>query len=96
MTVTTTTTTNNNNNNNPSFKSTVIPFVANQRTAIPNKREYVEIPVTREDGTSIITNHQNRSIPINFINETNVLPPTVNNNNGGNGNTSPRPLFTSK
>lgn len=89
----TTLTGNNNNNYHPSFKSTIIPLVTTHRTTTPtNKREFVPIPVTREDGTSIITHHQNRTIPINFINETNVLPPTVNNNNSGNAN--PRPLFT--
>lgn len=101
MTATTVTSNNNHFNSNPNsygtFKSTIIPLVTNNRTtaaASSNKREFIQIPVTREDGTSIITNHQNRSVPINFINETNVLPPTANDPN--NDNTSPRPTFTSR
>lgn len=93
----TTTVTNPNSTSNTfgTLKSTIIPRGAINRKPELNKREFIQIPVTREDGTSIITNHhQNRSVPINFINETNVLPPTANNNNN-NGNTSPRPTFIS-
>jgi hypothetical protein len=102
MTATTTTTSNNNNNNNNnnnqnssygSFKSTVIPLVTNNRTMTSNKREFIQIPVTREDGTSITTtNNQTRSVPITFISETNRLSPIANKN----GNISPKPSFTSK
>jgi hypothetical protein len=100
MTATTTTTSNNNNNNHNnnqnstsgSFKSTIIPLVTNNRTITPNKREFIQIPITREDGTSIITNNQTRSVPITFINEQNSSSPSANKN----GNTSPKPSFTSK
>jgi len=95
MTATTTTTSNNNNNQNSpygSFKSTIIPLVTNNRTTTPNKREFIQIPITREDNTSIITNNQTRSVPITFITETNPLSPTGNKN----GNISPKPNFTSK
>ncbi len=94
MTATTTTTSNNNYQNSPygSFKSTIIPLVTNNRTPTPNKREFIQIPITREDSTSIITNNQTRSVPITFINETNPLSPTANKN----GNISPKPTFTSK
>jgi hypothetical protein len=92
--MTTTTTSNNNNQNSPygSFKSTIIPLVTNNRTTTPNKREFIQIPITREDSTSIITNNQTRSVPITFISETNPLSPTANKN----GNISPKPTFTSK
>jgi hypothetical protein len=100
MTATTTTTSNNNNNNNNnqnssygSFKSKVIPLVTNNRTMTPNKREFIQIPVTREDGMSITTtNNQTRSVPITFISETNRLSPIANKN----GNISPKSSFTSK
>jgi hypothetical protein len=99
MTAATTTTTNNNNHHHPnsygSFKSTIIPLVTNNRIATPNKREFIQIPITREDGTSSTVNNQTRSVPISFISETNAVPPTGNNNNN-NGNISPRPTFTSK
>jgi hypothetical protein len=93
-TMTATTTTNNQPNSYGSFKSTIIPLVTNNRitTATPNKREFIQIPITREDGTSNTTNNQTRSVPISFISETNATPPTGNNNN--NGNISPRPTFT--
>lgn len=63
-----------------SFKSTIIPVVANHRTTTPNKREFVQIPVTKEEST--------RSIPVSFINETNAISPP--------GNLSPKATFTSK
>ena len=90
-TMTATTTTNNNNNHSAnsfaSFKSTIIPVVAHNRTITPNKREFVQIPVTKEEPT--------RSLPVSFVNETNSVPPTGNNNNT-NGNLSPKATFTSK
>ena len=97
-TMTATTITNNQPNSYGSFKSTIIPLVTNNRTQTPtpnNKREYIQIPITRDDGTSSTINNQTRSVPISFISETNAVPPTGNNNNN-NGNISPRPTFTSK
>jgi hypothetical protein len=95
-TMTATTTSNNNDNNNQysygSFKSTFIPLVTNIRTMTPNKREFIQIPVTREDGIST-TNNPIRSVPITFISETTPLSSTANNNNG---NTSSKPHYTSK
>lgn len=92
----TTMTASNNNQNSPygSFKSTVIPLVSNNRTTTPNKREFIQIPITRDDGSSSTTGtNQTRSVPITFISDTNVLSPTGNKTNG---NISPRPPFTSK
>jgi hypothetical protein len=82
--MTPTTTSNNNNNNQYSYgslKSTFIPLVTNTRTMTPNKREFIQIPITREDGTST-TNNSLRSVPITFISETTSLPSTANNNSG--------------
>ncbi|CAF3414087.1 unnamed protein product [Rotaria sp. Silwood1] len=90
MTVTTTTTSNNNNNNNinsyGSFKSTFIPLVTNNRTIAPNRRDFIQIPITREDGTPITPNNYSRSVPITFISQTTTLPPAGNNNNNNNNN----------
>jgi hypothetical protein len=90
MTATTTTTSNNNNNNTNSFgsfKSTIIPLVSNNRPMTSNKREFIQIPITREDGNNI----QSRSVPITFISETNALSSTANN-----GNINPKLTFSSK
>ena len=93
MTAMTMTNNNNNHHQTPSnssyasFKSTIIPLLGNnQTTTMTNKREVVQIPITKEEST--------RSIPINVVNETNSMPPTGNNNN--HGNLSPRTTFTSK
>jgi hypothetical protein len=95
----TATTTSNNNNNTQypygSFKSTFIPLVTNSRTMTPNRREFVQIPVTREDGT-LITNNAIRSVPITFMSETPSLISSSNSNNNNNGNTSPKSNFTSE
>jgi hypothetical protein len=95
-TMTTTTTSNNNNTNNQyaygSFKSQFIPLVTNIRTMTPSRREFIQIPIIREDGTTT-TNNPIRAIPITFITETNPLSSTGNNNNG---NTNSRPHYTSK
>lgn len=109
MTATTTSNSNNNHNNQysyGSFKSSFIPLVTNIRTMTPNKREFIPIPITREDGTSI-TNNPIRSIPITFISDTNSSPMTATNNNNNNNNTintnsnngnniNPKPHYTSK
>lgn len=95
-------TTTSNNNNNPnlysSFKSTFIPLVTNIRTMTPNKREFIQIPITREDGT-LISNNAIRSVPITFISETTPLPTTTTtnyNNNSYNGSTTySKPHYTS-
>jgi hypothetical protein len=94
-----TTTTSNNNNNQYSYgplKSTFIPLVTNSRTMTPNKREFIQIPITREDGisTTTLTNNPIRSVPITFISETTSLPSTANNNN--NGNITPKLNYASK
>ena len=94
----TTSTTNNNNNHNAnqyshgSLKSSFVPLVTNFRTMTPSKRDFIQIPVTREDGTTISSNPL-RSVPITFMSETTPLPSMTNSNSG---NTSPKPLFTSK
>lgn len=87
-------TNNNNHQQTPSnssygsFKSTIIPVLGNNQTTTPtNKREVVQIPITKEEST--------RSIPINVVNETNSMPPTGNNNNN-HANLSPRTTFTSE
>jgi hypothetical protein len=94
MTATTTSNNNNNNNHNNqylygSFKSTFIPLVTNIRSMTPNKREFIQIPITREDGTTI-SNSPLRSVPVTFISESTPLPSTTN------GNASPKPSYTSK
>ena len=68
---------NNSNHQHPygSFRSTFIPFVTNGRTITPNNRKIVQIPITREDGTSII-NSVNRSIPITFMGRPSTSTPT--------------------
>lgn len=88
------TSTNNNNNqySYASLKSSFVPLVTNFRTMTPNKRDFIQIPITREDG-SAISNNPLRSVPITFMNETTSLPSTTNSNGG---NTSPKPLYTSK
>jgi hypothetical protein len=84
MTATTTTASSNNSSYGP-FKSTFIPLVTNNRIMTPNKREFIQIPITREDGTSITTNNNNnnnsRSVPITYIGETTTLPPATPNEN---------------
>lgn len=79
----------NNNHQTPmyaSFKSTIIPLLGNNQTTTTNKRESVQIPITKEEST--------RSIPINVVHETNSIPPAGNHNNHANLN--PRTTFTSK
>ncbi|CAF1003314.1 unnamed protein product [Rotaria sordida] len=80
--VTATTTSNNNNHTYSSglFKSTFIPLVTNTRIMTPHKREFIQIPVTREDGTSTL-NNTFHSIPVTFISETTTLSSTTNDNN---------------
>jgi len=94
MTATTASNNSNNANNNNQYsygplKSTFIPLVTNSRTIIPDKREFVDIPIKREDGTST-TNNSIRHLPVQFISETISLP------SNNNGNTSPKPPYTSK
>ncbi|CAF1027614.1 unnamed protein product [Rotaria sordida] len=94
-TMTVTTTSNNNNiiiNPYGSFKSTFIPLVTNNRTIPPNRRDFIQIPITREDGTPITANNQSRSVPVTFISQTTSLPVAGNNNNN-NENTNSRPNF---
>ncbi|CAF2750834.1 unnamed protein product [Rotaria sp. Silwood2] len=99
MTVTTTTSNNNNNNNNNiinsygSFKSTFIPLVTNNRTIAQNRRDFIQIPITREDGTPIATNNHSRSVPVTFISQTTTLPPAGNNNNNNNENINSKANF---
>ncbi|CAF1128851.1 unnamed protein product [Rotaria sp. Silwood1] len=90
--VTATTTSNNHNNNYSSglFKSTFIPLVTNTRAMTAHKREFIQIPITREDGTSV-TNNSVHSIPVTFISETTALSSTTNDNSR---NTSPKPHYT--
>jgi hypothetical protein len=90
MTATTTTTSNNNNTNNSygPFKSSFIPLVTNKRPTL-NKREFTQIPISREDGTTSSTTNHTRSVPITYI-ETTTLPVT------NNGNLNSRQNFTSK
>lgn len=92
-----TTTSNNSNNHNlhylsGSFKSTFVPLVTNIRTTTPNKREIIQIPITREDGTTISSNPL-RAVPITFVGDTTPLSSTANSNGG---NTSPKALYTSE
>jgi hypothetical protein len=87
--MTATTASNNNQYSYGPLKSAFIPLVTNSRTIIPDKREFVEIPIKKEDGTST-TNNSIRHLPIQFISETTSLP------SNNNGNTSPKPLYTSK
>lgn len=85
----------NNNNNQYSYaslKSSFVPLVTNFRTMTPSKRDFIQIPITREDGSTISSNPL-RSVPITFMNENTSSPSTTNSNNG---NTSPKPLYTSK
>ncbi|CAF2546132.1 unnamed protein product [Rotaria sp. Silwood2] len=91
-TVTTTATSNNNNYNySPGlFKSTFIPLVTNTRTMTPHKREFIQIPITREDGTST-TNNSIHSIPVTFISETTALSSATNDNSS---KTSTKPHYT--
>jgi hypothetical protein len=91
----TATTSNNNNNSYGSFKSTFIPFVTNNQTTTPppsNMREFIQIPITRENGTAMTTNNYNRAVPITYISETRTSSPTAHNNE----NTNLKPSFTSK
>lgn len=95
MTTTTSTNGSNNNNNQYSYgslKSSFVPLVTNFRTMTPSKRDFIQIPVTREDGTTISSNPL-RAVPITFMSETTPLSSTTNSTSG---NTSPKPLYTSK
>ena len=89
----TATTSNNNNNSSSSsyspFKSSFIPLVTNQQRPTSNKREFTQIPITREDGATSAPNGQTRSVPITYI-ETATLPLT------NNGTTHSKSNFTSK
>ncbi|CAF1368886.1 unnamed protein product [Adineta ricciae] len=79
-------TTSNNHMHSPPMtpKSSYIPLVRNSRSTTTDKRDFVQIPVKREDGTTI-THNGIRSIPINFINETTPLPShTINSINSNN------------
>jgi len=90
-----TTTSNHNNHNDQypygSFRSTFIPLVTNLRMMTPNKREFIQIPVTREDGTTT-PNNPLRSVPITFVNETGSTASTTNSNGGI---TNLKPQYTS-
>ena len=55
----------------------------------PNRREFIQIPITREDGTTI-SNNAIRSVPITFISETTPLPNTTTNSNNGHINSKPQ------
>lgn len=95
-TITTTSNNNNNHNNNNQyssgvFKSTFIPLVTNSRLMTPNKREFIQIPVAKEDGTS--TNNTMHSVPVTYISETTALPSTTTDNSR---NTTSKPNYTSK
>lgn len=97
MTATTTTASNNTQNAYGPFKSTFIPFVPMNRAITPNRRDFIQIPITREDGTSMTTNSPTRSVPITFISQTNALPPGAhNNNNNNNENNNSKTNLTSK
>ena len=67
-----------------SFKSTFIPLLTTSRLAAPttSKREFIQIPITREDGTSMLINNPARSVPITYRSETSA------------GNSSPVILLT--
>ncbi|CAF1002288.1 unnamed protein product [Adineta ricciae] len=87
-TVMTTTTSNNATNLPGSFTSTFIPFVSSNRTGTPTMREFIQIPVNREDGgITVQTNNLIRSVPITYITETNPLSTLENT-------TSMKPTFT--
>ncbi|CAF0786870.1 unnamed protein product [Adineta steineri] len=86
----TATTTSNDNNSYGSFKSTFIPFMTNNRSITPTMREFIQIPVTREDGTTIITSNLSRSVPITYVSETGALPSIADKNEANNLN----PHFT--
>ncbi|CAF3051878.1 unnamed protein product [Rotaria socialis] len=92
--VTATTTSNNTNNYNHFssglFKSTFTPLVTQTRTMIPNNREFIPIPVTREDGAST-TNSSIHSIPVTFISETTQMSSSANDSSR---NSSPKPHYT--
>lgn len=77
-------TTSNNHTHSPPMapKSSYIPLVRNSRPTTSEKRDFVQIPVKREDGTTV-THNGIRSIPINFINET--TPSSSNTINSTNG-----------
>ena len=80
-----------------SFKSTFIPLATNSRLAAPStsKREFIQIPITRDDGTSMLINSPARSVPITYRSETsagNVSPVILVTN----GNTNAPASFTSK
>ncbi|UJR30194.1 hypothetical protein I4U23_017733 [Adineta vaga] len=66
---TTMTTSNNNRSSPPTLKSTYIPLVRSSRSSTSDKRDFIQIPVKREDGTSV-SNNGIRTIPITFINDT--------------------------
>ena len=87
--MTATTTSNNNHSSYGPFKSSFIPLVTNQPIPITNKREFTQIPITREDGTANSTNNHTRTVPITYI-ETATLPLT------NNGNINSKQNFTSK
>lgn len=89
----TTLTSNNNNNNHFSlgtFKSTFTPLITHSRTMPAHRREFVQIPVTRDDGTST-SNGSIHSIPVTLLGETTQISP---NTNDSNRNQSPRPHYT--
>ena len=79
-------TTSNNHMHSPPMtsKSSYIPLVRNSRSTTTDKRDFVQIPIKREDGTTV-THNGIRSIPINFINETApLLSHTINSINSNN------------
>ena len=79
----------NDENNFGGFRAAVIPLVNNGRLSTEKKRDFVSIPITREDGTSIVTtNNQARSVPITYINETTTLLPISTHETG---NSMPKP-----
>ena len=80
-----------------SFKSTFIPLSSNSRLAGPttSRREFIQIPITREDGTSILISNPTRTVPITYRSESSTghLSPIVLVTNG---NTKTPASFTSK
>lgn len=79
------------------FQSTFIPFLSTNRITTGNKREFIPIPITREEnGASSSSTSNTRTVPITYVNETTTTTPLSPLTNPTTGNHSPQSSFISK
>lgn len=60
------------------LKAAFVPLTSHSRSTTPKRREFISIPITRDDGNSnITTNNSTRTVPITYVQDaTNPLTTT--------------------